>query len=156
MRRWDTKGVSSCAVEGRCLDRKVAFLDASSHLYKMVCPSVRPSVRLSIHPLRLYWYHADDASSCSPGLVVLNLAIPSCMTICTQYNITWSTFWQCMLLGYHGGNKLLMNSNEIISSCYTKVLLISYLQCKSQDTGAKFNRKTISIHFPSKCGTCVG
>ena len=27
------------------------FLDASSHLYKRVCPSVRPSVRVSVTPL---------------------------------------------------------------------------------------------------------
>ena len=26
------------------------FLDASSHLYKSVCPSVRPSVRRSVRP----------------------------------------------------------------------------------------------------------
>ena len=30
-----------------------ALLDASSHLYKRVCPSVRPSVRRSVGPLRL-------------------------------------------------------------------------------------------------------
>ena len=30
------------------IDSKSGFLDASSHLYKRVCPSVRPSVRPSI------------------------------------------------------------------------------------------------------------
>ena len=32
-------------------DRKGVFLDAPSHLYKWVCPSVSPSLRLSICPM---------------------------------------------------------------------------------------------------------
>ena len=29
---------------------QISFLDASSHLYKWLCPSVRPSVRRSVGP----------------------------------------------------------------------------------------------------------
>ena len=43
------------------------FLDASSHLYKRVCPSVRPYVR----PLA-FWKNLRDASYCPPGLVLAN------------------------------------------------------------------------------------
>ena len=64
------------------LNLAVIFLDASSHLYKRVCPSVRPSVclsvRLYVRPLRLFKKHrlpsyrdADGASSCPARLVVL-------------------------------------------------------------------------------------
>ena len=45
------------------------FLDASSHLYKRVCPSVGPCVCLCVC---LCSNHAIDASSCPDGLVSLH------------------------------------------------------------------------------------
>ena len=54
------------------------FLDASSHLYKRVCPYVRPSVRMSVRPFRFSaknrpkWLKSiSDASICRPGLFFL-------------------------------------------------------------------------------------
>ena len=60
------------------------FLDASSHLYTRVCPSVRPYVRPYVHPsvcpltLRK---NRRDASYCPPGLVFLAFALQFCLIL---------------------------------------------------------------------------
>ena len=64
------------------------FLDASSHLYMRVGPSVRPSDRLCVCPLPLR-ENRRDASYCPPGLVLLSL--PSLFIQRTVRNC-WSFF----------------------------------------------------------------
>ena len=58
------------------------FIESSSHLYKRVCRSVHTSVTVS-----LLKYHADDASSYPPGLV-LHYCIPFYILLTTKSGVT--------------------------------------------------------------------
>ena len=52
------------------------FLDASSHLYKRVCPSICMSVRMSVRmSVTIEEKPPEDASDCPPGLVICILII---------------------------------------------------------------------------------
>ena len=58
------------------------FIESSFHLYKRVCRSVHTSVTVS-----LLKYHADDASSYPPGLV-LHYCIPFYILLTTKSGVT--------------------------------------------------------------------
>ena len=63
---------------------RIRFLDASKHLYKRVCPSVRPSVCPSVRSQ--FRFRTSDASQCPPGLVrcflvYLQESLPVCMSV---------------------------------------------------------------------------
>ena len=79
------------------------FLGANKHLYKWVCPSVRPSVRLSVPPLRLFIFGDIDMliSTAWPVLaLVINIFVMvTVVSIRKLYNIR-QLRWMTLYLRY--------------------------------------------------------
>ena len=86
------------------------FLDASSHLYKRVCPSVCPSVRTSVCPLRLFRKRQKRAIY-KTTIAVANTAVANTATAtiakCIMQNAEDASlaYWPCSydLLHPHSG-----------------------------------------------------
>ena len=67
--------------EDASIGRLSALLDASSHLYKRVCPSVRPYVCPSV--TRYFWFVKKRVIGYSSGVCVCVCAC-ACVCLCTR------------------------------------------------------------------------
>ena len=77
---------------------------SGTHLYKRICPSVRPSVRRSVYPLRkcknrvsrLFlatvrsYTETNDQPTCFDSLLYHLVVSPVCSSICLSIYVTWS------------------------------------------------------------------
>ena len=129
-----------------------------------VRPSVRLSVRPSVRPLRLFWYFADDASSCPPGLV-LNHSVKTCIryfTLCVLFTdlkewffFLFSLFWYD---SSHTHNRESIEWNivwikeqtqpEHERVCYrSSLVLISRCRKDRRQTAAKLMKMKVSSYW---------